>query len=282
MKVALWVLLLTAWVWAQPFLLEPESSSEFKTGKSTFVEAVVAPDGSTVFALHDLNSMAPVNVTLISQSGELSLVAYDSDPDKPLQTRKTGPEGVAEMGFRTGRNTLIDVRGPVDSRFQLLVWVGPELEFAPPAPTATPLPPEKENLPASAPALTPTWSWTTLLLGLNLLVLLGIFFRMGRRGTVAVWLLFLPLALPRPVASQPPRNPDQAGEHPALPARPPLIRGECVPLCPKDVRIRASAVSPSECRPLNVGAKPSKKPTISPRKSTLSTTPSELPIQAGC
>jgi hypothetical protein len=83
--------------------------------------------------LGDTKANQPLQVTLISLNKEtpLKLGIYRGNWDKPKKMLTTGKDGAVSHRYRSGKHTAFIVSGPDDAKFQLVLWVGPEVEPLP-------------------------------------------------------------------------------------------------------------------------------------------------------
>ena len=166
--------------------LEPETDSRLPMGGISVVEG--STDASGVeFILNNITIMNPLNVTLVSlnQPASLELLVYKEAPDKPLLQGTTGTDGSVSFSFRTDETVLLRVKGAEGNRYQMMLWVGPQIEMEPATTyvtmeeyrqTATANPANPAN-PASpgAVATGPSFlKWISILLGLILIALIVI------------------------------------------------------------------------------------------------------------
>lgn len=103
-------------------------------GSAAFVEGTAGAAGDRFF-VENLSIIQPVIVTLVAQNPEadvrLQLSKYRFDvADKSASTKGTGK---ATFKLRTQGEMKIVVTGTPGSKYQLVVWAGPELKPEPPA-----------------------------------------------------------------------------------------------------------------------------------------------------
>ncbi len=128
-------------VGAAPSLWEftPEPMEQVPFGRTQIVGAEL-PEGGVRFILKNLTPEMPVQLTLVPSDAttDLSLEVYKDKWDAPLFTMTTGIEGEATLRLRTGDHVAMQVKGPAGASYQLLAWVGPEMESVPIPPLVTP------------------------------------------------------------------------------------------------------------------------------------------------
>lgn len=122
---ALLVILSNSCLATQIWRIELKQDSAIPWGKVQMLEGQIPPEGMR-FAIVNMDLSIPVQATLTAEKPGLPLTLklyYDtfSRPKREIQTDATG---VAVARFRSGANVGLDVLGPKDARFQLLVWAG--------------------------------------------------------------------------------------------------------------------------------------------------------------
>lgn len=117
------------------YLLKPTSQRGVRYGKVAAMSGRVTR-GGVRFILRGTKANQPLQATLISlqRRRKLRLDIHRTTWNTPKATLHTNRRGIATRRFRSSKHAGFIVRGPIGARFQLLVWVGPEVKQV--APTA--------------------------------------------------------------------------------------------------------------------------------------------------
>lgn len=108
------------------FELIPEKDDRFSIGRVAIVEGLAHPDGVRL-VLRNLSIDTPVQITLVAEDDDLVIQTYTADWSQPLGETETD-DGEVTLRFRTADSAQFLIKGDDDVRYQLFVWVGPEMK----------------------------------------------------------------------------------------------------------------------------------------------------------
>lgn len=114
--------------------IEIAPDSRMPGGKSAFLQGE-ADTTDQRFIVQDTEVMQPISVGVYTREpgDDVRVRIVKDDWDKPEREANTGGSGKAELYFRTFDNFKIAVNAETPTEYQLVVWVGDEIEMTPPA-----------------------------------------------------------------------------------------------------------------------------------------------------
>jgi hypothetical protein len=118
--------------WARQALWEVEVKPHeaLKLGALKAVRGIAVPQGVR-YTLKKLTTSMPVQLTLVSvdPAQDVKLEVYKDTWDAPLTVLSSkDADGAVTLRFRSNDHVAWAVRGPPRAPYQLLVWVGPEIQ----------------------------------------------------------------------------------------------------------------------------------------------------------
>lgn len=114
--------------------IEVEPDARMPGGKSAFLEGE-ADTTDQWFMVQGTDVMQPISVGVYTRDpgDKVRVRIVKDDWDKPEREADTGGGGKAEFYFRTFDNFKIGVDADTPTAYQLVVWVGDEIQVPPPA-----------------------------------------------------------------------------------------------------------------------------------------------------
>ncbi len=114
--------------------IEVEPDARMPGGKSAFLQGETE-GADQWFIVEDTDVMQPISVGVYTRDpkDEVRLRIVKDNWDKPEREANTGGSGKAEVYFRTFDNFKIGVDAETPTEYQLVVWVGDEVQMTPPA-----------------------------------------------------------------------------------------------------------------------------------------------------
>jgi hypothetical protein len=127
-------------------LVELEKSDEIVGGYALY-EGMAGPE-VTNFLLNELSDSAPVLVHLSTKdsSKPVNMKIVRQQWERTLKEGSTAEDGTIGFGLKASDHIGIVLSAPEPTRYQLLVWVGPEMEW-PATPGLVAMPPEVDDDP---------------------------------------------------------------------------------------------------------------------------------------
>jgi tetrahydromethanopterin S-methyltransferase subunit G len=178
--------------------IEPKVDSRIPIGRLAVLRGGVTADG-VLLVLKNISLSTPIQVTLASEDHQqLELTVFKDTQAQPLLVGSGSRERPVTFRFRTNEEVHFLVRGPDGAHYQMMTWVGPEIQIAAP-PTFIPMAefvtsqfrspaePVRTAAPAGSATILPNQTaavssgrWIPILLGLIFLALVAIIVLLSR------------------------------------------------------------------------------------------------------